>query len=273
MIGIGESGRAVRRAVLILVLAAAAGACSRAGPAPPPAAQKPSPPSDYLAPPELTSAVRGPDGVVALSGAGQPDGVLRLARPGGSAIGGTVAQDGAWSLGAPADPGPRLYSLSETVAGRMIRARGYIAILPPPGPAAVLLRPATAAGPVGLDHGLSIAAIDFDTSGAAVASGRASPGQAVRLQLDGVDAGEDRADDAGVFDIPLSVNLRPGPHRLTAAAAGFSAAAAFDAAPAAPIRTPPFDAVRAASAWRIDWMTPGGGVQTTLVFDPNGGRA
>ena len=37
---------------------------------------------------------------------------------------------------------------------------------------------------------------------------------------------------------------------------------------AAPDLTVPFRAARSGAAWRIDWMTPGGGVQSSLILDP-----
>jgi hypothetical protein len=35
--------------------------------------------------------------------------------------------------------------------------------------------------------------------------------------------------------------------------------------PAAPLDASAFRATLTASGWRIDWLTPGGGVQTTLL--------
>jgi hypothetical protein len=35
----------------------------------------------------------------------------------------------------------------------------------------------------------------------------------------------------------------------------------------APLGGSPFRASRAAAGWRVDWLTPGGGEQTTLIFD------
>ena len=36
--------------------------------------------------------------------------------------------------------------------------------------------------------------------------------------------------------------------------------------PALPLAHGPFRAARSATGWRIDWLTPGGGVQTTLLI-------
>ena len=99
-------------------------------------------------------------------------------------------------------------------------------------------------------------------------AGLAQPGAVVKVELDGAEAGEGRANARGVFTVPLSQVLAPGDHQLAAVTAGARIGAGFRAAPAGAIARPPFTATRAAASWRIDWMTPGGGVQTTILFDP-----
>ena len=257
----------------LVVAALLLAACSRPAPGPAASAEAPSPQSDYLASPEPRSATATAGGVM-LAGVGQPDATIRLASPDGSAIGAAAGHDGAWSLTAPGGDTIRLYSLSEDLGGRLLRARGYVALVPQPGPAAATLHPGTAVEPLGpRPAGLRIAAVDFDRSGAAVASGSARPLTSVRITLDGAEAGEDRTDAAGRYAVTLAETLRPGRHVLAATSPGSPAAsAAFDAAPAAPIARPPFTAARQDGAWRLDWMTPGGGVQTTVMFDPEEAR-
>jgi hypothetical protein len=136
----------------------------------------------------------------------------------------------------------------------------------------VVLRPAAAAAlPASLAQ-RGIAAVDYDASGAAMASGRVAPGDTVRLVLDGKDAGEDAADTAGVFNASLSQPLASGPHVLTLAGQRIRASAGFDATRTSTLARPYYDAVRIDGAWRIDWQTPGGGVQSTILFDQRGGR-
>ncbi len=134
-----------------------------------------------------------------------------------------------------------------------------------------MLRPGTAAVPLRPSRRLEIASVDFDGAGAAVVGGSAKPGDAVRLELDGAEAGEDRADTRGAFSVSLPEALKPGAHALAAVTPSGRSEVSFDASPAAPLAQPPFAAARAGdAAWRIDWMTPGGGVQTTLLFDVPG---
>jgi len=254
-------------------MTAGALACGCSAPAPP-RAQAPAAPggadAGYAAPPEPRAAAPAAEGGVSLSGVGRPDALVRLASPDGSAIGATASNSGAWSLALPAAPELRLYSVSEDVGGRPLRARGYLAVWSAPQAGAAMLRPGAGAELLGAHDGLSISALDFDLSGAAVASGSARPNQAVSLSLDGADAGDDRADSGGRFALSLPHALTPGPHRLTARAGGAAAEVAFEAAPPAALPRTPYAAAREGRAWRIVWTTPGGGPQTTLLFDQAG---
>ncbi len=249
-------------------------ACAQPAPTGVATTSDPSSPSDYAPPPELKAAQRNGKDMLTLSGVSRPDAMIRVVLSDGRAMGVAASHDGAWSVTVPGGPLVRLYSLSEDVAGRPLRARGYVAALPAPGASAAILRPGGGAGalpPPGAS--LTITALDYDRSGAAVASGWARPGEEVRLSLDGVDAGEDRAAADGAFAAALSQSLNGGGHVLSAQSLSGRASAAFRAEPTAPLSRPGFVAARAQGAWRIDWMTPGGGVQTTIVFDPKGPAA
>ena len=265
----------MRGQILIALLAACAAltGCSRATPSHGPSAHAADPLAGYLPPPQIVQAERRGQAVL-LTIAAAPGAIVRLASPDGSATTGQADRKGAIRLAAPVGAAPRLYSLSETVGGRLARAMGYVAVLPAPGPPAALLRPAAAAA---LPPSLSptqrgVVAIDYDASGAAMASGHAAPSETIRLFLDGKDTGEDPADTAGVFNASFSKSLAPGPHVLGIVGQRLRASASFTAARSARLANPFFDATRMDGAWRIDWMTPGGGVQSTILFDQHGGR-
>ena len=277
-----EERATVRGQNLIAVLAACvlAAACSRApshaaaarAPAPASAlASEPEPATSYLAPPQLVKADRHGGGVL-LSGTATPGAGLRLASPDGRAISAQVDGQGAWRILAAVGTTPRLYSLSEQIAGRLVRATGYIAVLPAPGPAAAMLHPAAPASLPSDDPARGLTAVDFDASGQAMASGRTVADETIRLVLDGGEAGEDRADSTGVFSAALSQALKPGTHVLVMMGDRPGSSETFTMARAARVATPPFDAVRLDGAWRIDWLTPGGGVQSTVLFDRKGPR-
>ena len=259
--------------ILILVVCATAGACSRAAPRHGPADQARALLAAYLPPPAVTAAERQ-GAAVRLGGSASPGAAIRLASPEGSAITGTADRKGAWRLNAPAGAAPRLYSLSEVLGGRLVRAVGYVAVLPAPGPPAAMLRPAaTASLPASPGSARGLSSIDYDASGQAMVAGRAWPGETVRLSVDGHEAGEDRADAAGGFSASLSRTLPAGPHVLSLAGQRLRASAAFAAARTSQLASPPYDARHTDGGWRIDWLTPGGGVQSTLLFDSRGGRS
>ena len=263
------------RGAASLALVLALTACSRGGAAwraAAPAAADPDE-SGYLRPPGQLSAQRGPSGVV-VSGRSGPEVRVRLSSPppNGVAYGATARDDGQWSITTPDSPTVGLFGIAEELAGRDVQGEGYVAILPRPGPPAALLRAGGGASMLvpSPSVGLKITAVDYDGSGAAVVSGLAHPGTPVRLFVDGVAAGEARAGDRGRFSISLAGMLKPGAHDLRAASADQAADAKISVDSPRPITGRPYRGERSATGWRIDWLTPGGGEQTTLIFDSVG---
>lgn len=257
-----------------LALAAGLAACGRGGAAWRPA-DTPAPPSPeesgYLRPPLPRSAQRAPGGGVVLSGRSGPQVRVRLSSPPPNSVayGATARDDGEWSITTPASPDVGLFGIAEELVGRDVQGEGYIAVLPGPGPAGVLLRAGGGASVLVNPPatGVRIATVDYDGSGAAVVSGLARPGAAVRLFVDGVAAGEARAGERGRFSISLTSSLKPGDHEARVDSVDQSAAAKFALDHPRPISGLPYHGERLPAGWRIDWLTPGGGEQTTLIFD------
>jgi hypothetical protein len=252
---------------------AALGACHK--PAAGPSSAKPAAtPSSvgYVAPPEMKSVQHSAAGGVEIRGVSRPEALIELLGPDGTGFTATADHAGAWEMRAPSVD-PRLYVLAEKVADRLIRSRAYVVILPAPGIAALGLRPGS--GPRSFAIPSTdpvITAIDYDRGGAAVVSGLAGPDRAVKVQLDGQDVGEGRTDRAGAFSVSLSDVLKPGGHVAAVRViddqgVGDVAQARFEVGPASAAFTPPLSAQRQDNGWRLDWQTPGGGVQTTLAFD------
>lgn len=243
--------------------------CERVMPAAAEAPPGDAPRSAYLAPPQVTAASLS-GATVTLQGSGRPLARIRLARPDGSAIGATVEANGRWIAPLPPAASLQLFSLSQDVDGRLLRAVGYVAVAPS-GPVAVL-RPGAGATVVSPTPRPAITAVDYDAAGAAIVSGRAAPTQPVRLGVDGVEAGEARSDAGGRFSISLPAPVRGGAHAVSVRTPSATASAGFTSAPAR-VAAPPFAAARIEGGWRLDWITPGGGVQTTLLFAPAGAPA
>ncbi|MEO8925671.1 MAG: hypothetical protein ABI306_00790, partial [Caulobacteraceae bacterium] len=75
---------------------------------------------------------------------------------------------------------------------------------------------------------------------------------------------------AGRFALALDEPLSVGDHQLALNGAGLHTETRVSISPAEPLRQGPFRAQLTPSGWRIDWMTPGGGAQTTLLIDSPG---
>jgi hypothetical protein len=219
----------------------------------------------YVAPPSLLSAARTSGGRIALSGAAAPGSRVRLATPAGAVVFADVDAKGAWHAVAPASPDVRLFGLSMTDKDRTVQAEGYIALMPD-GAAAQLRAGAGAIAFGQATRDLRIAAVDFDRQGAAVVSGMGSPGAAITVRADGIQRGQASVDADGRFTLPLTDPLTPGDHQLEATDTDHKVTATATLSPAPPLAHGPFRAAKSATGWRIDWLTPGGGVQTTLLI-------
>lgn len=232
---------------------------------------QPDAPSGYLRPPQVLGAVRGGDGGAVLSGQSEPDVRLRLASPDGGAYGATADDGGRWTIAIPASAEVRLFGLSEEAAGRVVQGEGYVAVLPAPCRPAVLLRAGAGAALLEQSPALRIVAVDFDAAGGAVVSGTASPGAAVRGVVDGAAAGETHAGPRGHFSMALAETLKDGAHQIQVQSPAGATLALVKVSAPQPATGVPYRGQRLGDAWRIDWLTPGGGPQSTVVFDPAGG--
>jgi hypothetical protein len=258
-------------AALLLASCERAGADWREGRADQPSA---APAADYVRPPQITGATRAADMGVVLSGQAGPEVSLRLVSPDGGAYGATADDRGRWTLTVPPGQDVRLFGLSEEIGGRVVQAEGYIAVLPPPGRPAVLLRAGGGASALGAPSALQLAAVDFDPAGAVVLSGQAQPGVALRAMVDGVAGGDSHAGQKGHYTLALSNALKPGSHHLQVEAAGQRTEATIAVSPPpAQHQGLPYRGARVDGGWRIDWLTPGGGPQATLVLDAPGGAS
>jgi hypothetical protein len=208
-------------------------------------------------------------GRLRLEGAADPGSRIRLATPTGQALFSTVDADGHWRLSIPESGGVRLFGLSMSKNQRVVQAESYLAIVP----VSVAVQLRSGDGAVVLGSGaprIAVTALDVDRKGGAVLSGRAPPGATVDLLVDGAPRGRATADATGRYALDLDAPLQPGDHELEAASG--TAKVTVDA-PLSNLPQPtqgPFAADRAGETWRIVWITPAGGVQTTLVFERGG---
>ncbi|MDR6625987.1 hypothetical protein [Caulobacter segnis] len=218
----------------------------------------------YVAPPIVESVQRA-GGAITLSGQGAAETDLRLRSPTGETVSGRSDKEGRWSLTVANAPGVRLFGLSTTREGRSVQAEGYVMVAEG-GDVALLRAGAGARRLAASSSSPRILAIDLDREGGAVVSGVATPGAGLNVRVDRVTRGGGRTDDEGRFFISLTDSLAPGPHDIQVAGDGGETAVSVVTSPPRPLVTGPFRAERAPQGWRIDWMTPGGGIQTTLLI-------
>lgn len=231
---------------------------------------KPSAVAGYLAPPRIL-AVRAARGGVALAGLAAPGARVRLGEPNGQLRYATADASGLWTIVVPPASGVRLFGLAMVVAGRTVQAEGYLA-LAPDGRAAQIRAGGGTLVLAPPSRRPLILALDFDGDGAAMVSGVGTVDAEVGLRLDRTAAGGSTVDRQGRFSFALSRPMSAASHELEISGEGGEDVVAVATGRPGPLEQP-FRAERLAGAWRIDWMTPGGGVQTTLLFDyPAAGR-
>jgi hypothetical protein len=256
----------VKSLVGALLLLAGLTACSDRAPAPK-SAQATAADAGYLAPP-APDLVQVTGTGLRLSGSAPPGGKVRLATPEGQALFAEVGQDGRWTIPLPPLAHAQIFGLSVSVKGRVAQAEGYV-VVTPQGQAG-LLRAGAGARRIDKAGKLGIHAIDFDRGGGVEVSAKAPARTAVMLRLDGRLAAQGEADGSGRYSASLptqgsSTEIRPGAHQLQVSGEGFSDSVVFEVSPPAPLEQQPARSQLTSAGLRVDWMTPGGGVQSTIL--------
>lgn len=220
----------------------------------------------YHAPPRVLSIRPEVGGLMLIEGLASAGAKVRLASPKGAAILTTADRDGKWRVSLSRSSEVRLLGLSMSEAGRVIQSEGYLAISPT-GLAAQLRAGAGASVFINRLAGLRLLAVDYDRKGAAVVSGTGPGATPVTVFVDGVRRDQTTTDSRGRFTVALDEPLSPGVHELGVSGAGLQHGVSV---PVTSLALPPvsFDGEQIALGWRIDWVTPGGGVQTTILADP-----
>ena len=152
--------------------------------------------------------------------------------------------------------------------GRVLQAMEYLFVAPDGVVARLRAGGGTQAPARGQAADLAGLALDYDNQRAATLSGVAAPHETVTVRVDGVERSQGSADSAGRFVLALQP-LAAGAHEfeLMGVAQQIHFAAAVEA-PAA-LGKATYAAQKTGQAWRIDWVTPGGGEQTTLILGPS----
>ena len=174
-------------------------------------------------------------------------------------------RSGRWRATLPATSEVRLLGLSMSDHGHEVHSQGYLALAP--DGAAAQLRAGAGSLSVGPPRGpLALLALDFDRRGAAVVSGRAGTRGEVQIAVDGVNVGRTTPGADGRFSLDLPSPLPPGPHSLAILQGASRVAAQVRLPELTAPAAGPFQAQALGDAWLVTWVTPGGGVQGTLLF-------
>ncbi len=271
------ASRRLRRSAMVALLALL-GACHRSAPGADAGqllgdADTEKAELSYAWPPQVLGAMVRGNGVVVLTGRAAPGATLRLSAPEGEVLDVKVRRTGQWTLRMQRVAAPRMFALSAWMGPRVVHGEGALLLAPAPGPAALLARAGSGALVIDRFAGApTIAAADCDPGGFCAISGLARPGAAVRLVLDGAPSGAGQADQAGRYAVMAASRRLPlGLHEAMLQTPDGAVRRRFTLAPPGPLRRP-YQASPAADGWRVEWATPGGGVQTTLVFAQAGGR-
>lgn len=203
-------------------------------------------------------------GRIVLSGSAQPGVAVRLATPDGRVFTTIANRRGVWRIVLAPSTDMRLYSLSMIDGGRVVQSEGYLAVAPD---VVAELRAGAGAALIGAPPASArITAVDYDSKGGCVVSGVAAPNRITAIQIEGVARGGVRTGSRGRFFLALNEPITPGSHTIALLSDGRRGEVAIDVAPPGPLPAIPLLATRTRQGWRVDWTTPGGGLQTTLLF-------
>ncbi|HEY2356689.1 MAG TPA: hypothetical protein VGH86_04510 [Phenylobacterium sp.] len=222
----------------------------------------------YIAPPM-------PDGLHAvgagwrLLGSAPPEAQVRLATPQGEALSAVADGQGRWAIALGPSSDARIFGLSATIKGRQIQSEGYL-VVAPTGEAAVLR---AGAGARRIDAGRSagLRAIDFDRGGGLQLTAAGPPGATLIIRLDGRQVAEGRTDASGHYEVSVppagaQAHISTGAHEAQVFGDGIADTVSFQVTPAEPLAEGPLRSQLTPAGPRVDWMTPGGGVQSTILI-------
>jgi hypothetical protein len=220
--------------------------------------------SAYLKPPSVLTAQAGVDGVFHIEGVAQPGAGVQLIQADNSALSARADAQGHWSLTVPAASTVRLFAETMSSGARTVVGEGFL-MLAPDGRAAQLRAASASQVLAPVTRTPRILSVDFDRDGGAIIAGVAPAGTGMNIRVDRIASGDVTADAQGRFVAAIQQKLGPGPHLIDISGDAGEDQIVVNANRAVPLTAGPFRAERLDRAWRIDWMTPAGGVQSSIV--------
>jgi len=257
----------VTRGTFSLVAALAAASLGGCGaPRPERAADNGQAPVDagYVNAPAVLATVRMA-GHVRLEGLAAPGSKVQLVTPAGDARVAAADREGRWRIDLPSAPEARMFGLSSVADGRRVQAQGYVLVTETG--VATLLRAGVGSVVLAASDSARLLSVDFDRQGGAVVSGTAPPDGSVSIRIDGRPGPVGRADGAGRFHLSLVQPLTAGRHEVRILGDNFDLDATIDSTAAGDLGGAPFRTLRTSDGLRVDWLTPGGGLQSTWILN------
>ncbi len=210
--------------------------------------------------------ITGSGDTVTVSGEAAPEGRVRFQYGGQHSIGITADSRGRFKAELPLTAQGGLFDISMEDTGRLVQAEGRLFIPPGAPQKAVLMRAGSPSLPLA-PGGAGIAVVDYDAAGAMMITGIAAPHVAIAATIDGESwpkqpAGGDKGAFTAICQIPPPQDAAtPVNVVIQAGGATFTRSVPVSKAPQG-------DRITAidGGGWRVDWIVPGGGMQTTVVF-------
>lgn len=219
----------------------------------------------YARAPVITGVSQSDPGTFVIAGLASQDGRVRVVYQGSRAVGVTADSKGRFRAEVPATAAGGIYDLSMDDSGRPMHADGRLFIPAGHPEKAVLLRSGSPSLP--LVNASAVAVVDIGGNGGAAVSGRIAQTMAVTLKVGDDVRGQAKSDAKGDYSVTTRIE-RPTPTPVmwdfTLDAGGVSVAKSLSVSlpdAAAGDKVTPVD-----GGWRVDWVLPGGGVQSSFVY-------
>lgn len=219
----------------------------------------------YWRAPEITGVDQAGSNMFVVTGQTIPNARVRFSYAGNRAVGVTSDSKGRFRAELPSGPDGGLFDLSTEDSGRSMHADGRLFIPVGAPDKAVLMRPG--APSLALFNDLTpVAVIDYDRAGALAIAGRVAPTTPVEVVLNGEIRARTTSDDRGFYT--ATTQIEPPTESETANTLSVVAGGKENVRNFRDSRiTGDSDRIaRFEDGWRVDWVLPGGGMQTTLVF-------
>ncbi|MGA9657597.1 MAG: hypothetical protein WBQ60_00650 [Asticcacaulis sp.] len=219
----------------------------------------------YSFAPEITGVEMGGSDMFIVTGKTVANARVRFSYDQKRSIGVTSDSRGHFRAELPVGKNGGLYDVGSEDEGRLIYAEGRLYIPPGHPEKAVLLRAGSPSLPLFNDKTV-VAVLDYDSAGAVAITGRTQPNTAVEVTLND-DIWRVSSDAQGLYSATMQIpppSAQDNINNLTVDTGGTHTVRNFkDSMP----KVKGADNItRFEEGWRIDWVLPGGGMQTTLVF-------